>query len=177
MNPGVQSVRENRLHFFFHATWRIVWGRRAPMRMSGLESRPNLLGDMKTIHFVFLTLFFILAFDSRSSAASVSGKVVEIHYGAGTSNPASQVIVTLYRMNQYLDRPDGPKLGSFITKIDGLFHFVNIPKGEYMLRVQGVKSWGPELGPELDKRISILRDDETVEPETIVIDYKDSPPG
>jgi hypothetical protein len=86
------------------------------------------------------------------------------------------LIVTLYRMNNYLDRPDGPKLGSFITKIDGLFHFENIPKGEYMLRVQGVKSWGPELGPELDRRISILRDDEAVEPETIVIDYKDSPP-
>ena len=34
----------------------------------------------------------------------------------------------------------------------------------------------PELGPELDRRISILRDDEAVEPETIVIDYKDSPP-
>jgi len=132
---------------------------------------------MKTIPFVFLTLFFILAFDSRSSAASVSGKVVEIHYGAGTSNPATQVIVTLYRMNQYLDRPDGPKLASFITKNDGLFHFENIPKGEYMLRVQGVKSWGPDLGPELDRRISILRDDEAVEPETIVIDYKDSPPG
>jgi hypothetical protein len=45
-----------------------------------------------------------------------------------------------------------------------------------MLRVQGVKSWGPELGPEVDRRISILRDDEAVEPETIVIDYKDSPP-
>jgi hypothetical protein len=29
----------------------------------------------------------------------------------------------------------------------------------------------------LDRRISILRDDEAVEPETIVIDYKDSPPG
>jgi hypothetical protein len=42
--------------------------------------------------------------------------------------------------------------------------------------VQGVKSWGPELGPELDQRISILRDDEAVELETIVIDYKDSPP-
>jgi hypothetical protein len=87
------------------------------------------------------------------------------------------LIVTLYRMNNYLDRPDGPKLGSFITKIDGLFHFENILKGEYMLRVQGVKSWGPELGPELDRRISILREDEAVEPETIVIDYKDSPPG
>ena len=133
--------------------------------------------DTKTIAIVFLTLLFILAFDSRSSAASVSGKVVEIHYGAGTANPANQVIVTLYRMNRYLDRPDGPKLGSFITKIDGLFHFENIPKGEYMLRVQGAKSWGPELGPELDRRISILRDDEAVEPETIVIDYKDSPPG
>ncbi|MBV9874675.1 MAG: hypothetical protein JO025_08100 [Verrucomicrobia bacterium] len=132
---------------------------------------------MKTIPFVFLTLFFILPFDSRSSAASVSGKVVEIHYGAGTSNPAYQVTVTLYRMNTYLDRPDGPKVASFITKIDGLFHFENIPKGEYLLRVQGVKSWGPDLGPELDKRISILKDDEAVEPETIVIDYKDSPPG
>src|ERR1700761_3290537 len=127
---------------------------------------------MKTIPFVFLTFFFILAFDFRSSAASVSGKVVEIHYGAGTASPADQVNVTLYRMNSYLDRPDGPKLGSFITKIDGLFRFENISKGEYMLRVQGVKSWGPEL----DRRISILRDDEAVEPETIVIDYKDSPP-
>lgn len=75
---------------------------------------------MKTIPVVLLTFFFILAFDSRSSAASVSGKVVEIHYGAGTASPADQVIVTFYRMNNYLDRPDGPKLGSFITKIDGL---------------------------------------------------------
>jgi hypothetical protein len=131
---------------------------------------------MKTIAFVFLPLIVILAFGSRSGAASVSGKVVEIHYGAGAANPASQVTVTLYRMNKYLDRPDGPKLGSFITKIDGLFHFENIPVGEYLLRVQGAKSWGPELGPELDRRISIVRDDEAVEPDTIVLDYKDSPP-
>jgi hypothetical protein len=67
-------------------------------------------------------------------------------------------------------------LGSFITKVDGLFRFDNIPTGEYLLRVQGVKSWGPELGPQLDRRISILKDDEVVEPETIVLDYKDSPP-
>jgi hypothetical protein len=131
---------------------------------------------MKTTLVAFLTLFSILAVDSRSSAASVSGKVVEIHYGAGAANPANQVVVTLYRMNKYLDRPDGPKLGGFITKADGLFHFENIPKGEYLLRVQGVKSWGPELGPELDRRITILRDDEAVESETIVLDYKDSPP-
>ena len=71
---------------------------------------------MKTIPVVLLAFFFILAFDSRSSAASVSGKAGEIHYGAGTASPADQVIVTLYRMNNYLDRPDGPKLGSFITK-------------------------------------------------------------
>jgi hypothetical protein len=163
---------------FFPRYLAYVAGKKGPdwHECPGFAARISSEG-MKTILFVFLTLFFILAFDSRSSAASVSGKVVEIHYGAGTSNPADQVIVTLYRMNQYLDRPDGPKLGSFITKIDGLFRFDNIPKGEYLLRVQGVKSWGPELGPELDKRISILRDDEAVEPETIVIDYKDSPPG
>ena len=71
---------------------------------------------MKTIRVVLLTFFFILAFDSRSSAASVSGKVVEIHYGAGTASPADQVIVTLYRMNNYLDRPDGPKLGSSLRR-------------------------------------------------------------
>jgi hypothetical protein len=131
---------------------------------------------MKTIPFVFVTLVFIFGFDCRSGAASINGKVVEIHYGAGTVSPANQVVVTLYRMNQYRDRPDGPKLGSFVTKTDGLFHFENVPKGEYLLRVQGVKSWGPELGPELDRPISILTDDETVEPQTIVIDYKDSPP-
>jgi hypothetical protein len=131
---------------------------------------------MKTIPFVFSTLVVVLAFASRSAAGSINGKVVEIHYGAGAANPASQVVVTLYRMNKYLDRPDGPKLGSFITKIDGLFRFENIPKGEYLLRVQGARSWGPELGPELDRRISIRSDDEAVEPDTIVLDYKDSPP-
>jgi hypothetical protein len=152
-------------------------GTKGPIRISGLGNAVRICSEeMKTILFVFLTLSLILAFNARTRAASVSGKVVEIHYGAGTVNPANQVTVTLYRMNKYQDRPDGPKLGSFITKVDGLFRFDNIPTGEYLLRVQGVKSWGPELGPQLDRRISILKDDEVVEPETIVLDYKDSPP-
>jgi hypothetical protein len=177
-SPGVKSVRESSALPFFPRYLAYDVGTKGPdsHERAGFAAR-ICLDDMKIILFVFLTLVFILAFDSRSSAASVSGKVVEIHYGAGTSNPADQVIVTLYRMNQYLDRPDGPKVASLTTKIDGLFHFDNIPKGEYLLRVRGVKSWGPELGPEVDRRISILTDDAAVEPETIVIDYKDSPPG
>jgi hypothetical protein len=69
---------------------------------------------------------------------------MEIHSGAGRASQATQVTVTLYR--GVLDSSDFQKLETFRTAIDGLYHFENIPKGEYTVHVQDPNVKRPKLG-------------------------------
>ena len=84
-----------------------------------------------SVSMILLTLFSI---PSICEAATIRGSVMEIHSGAGRASPATQVTVTLYR--GVLGSSDLQKVETFRTAIDGLYHFENIPKGEYTVHVQ-----------------------------------------
>ena len=103
-------------------------------------------------------------------AATIRGSVMEIHYGAGRAAPAEQVTVTLYRGT--LGSFDLPKVETFRTGLDGLYHFENIPKGEYTIHVQDPNVKEPNWGAAAYRRVSVADDNAVIELEPTVIDYK-----
>jgi hypothetical protein len=116
---------------------------------------------------ILLALFSI---HSISKAATIRGSVMEIHYGAGRAAAANQITVTLYR--EVLGSSDLQKLETFRTGIDGLYHFENIPKGEYTIHVQDPNAKEPNWGPAAYRRVSVADDNAVVELEPTVIDFK-----
>ena len=82
----------------------------------------------------------------------------------------AQVTVTLYR--GVLGGSDLQKVETFRTGIDGLYHFENIPKGEYTIHVQDPNVKEPNWGPAAYLRVSIADDNAVIELEPTVIDYK-----
>jgi hypothetical protein len=61
---------------------------------------------------------------------------------------------------------------TFRTGIDGLYHFENIPKGEYTIHVQDPNVKEPNWGPAAYRRVSVADDNAVIELEPTVIDYK-----
>jgi len=116
---------------------------------------------------ILLALFSI---PSICKAATIRGRVMEIHSGAGRASPADQVTVTLYR--GVLGSSDLQKVETFRTGIDGLYHFENIPKGEYTIHVQDPNVKEPNWGPAAYRRVSVADDNAVIELEPTVIDYK-----
>ena len=116
---------------------------------------------------ILLALFSI---SSICKAANIHGSVVEIHSGAGRAGAAEQVTVTLYR--GVLGSSDFQKVETFRTGIDGLYHFENIPKGEYTIHVQGPNVKEPNWGPAAYRRVSVADDNAVIELDPTVIDYK-----
>ena len=95
---------------------------------------------------------------------------MEIHSGAGRASPATQVTVTLYR--GVLGSFDFQKVETFRTAIDGLYHFENIPKGEYTVHVQDPNVKDPNWGTAAYRSVSLADDNAVIELEPTVIDYK-----
>ena len=116
---------------------------------------------------ILLALFSI---SSICKAASIRGSVMEIHSGAGRAAAASQVTVTLYR--GVLGSSDLQKVETFCTGIDGLYHFENIPRGEYTIHVQDPNVKEPNWGPAAYRRVSVADDNAVIELDPTVIDYK-----
>jgi len=90
---------------------------------------------------IMLALFSI---HSICKSATIRGSVKEIHSGAGKASAANQVTVTLYR--GVLGVSDLQKVETIRTDIDGLYHFENIPKGEYTIHVQDPNVKEPNWG-------------------------------
>jgi len=119
---------------------------------------------------VSMVLLEIFSIPSICKAAIVRGGVMEIHSGAGRASPATQVTVTLYR--GVPGSSDFQKVETFRTAIDGLYHFENIPKGEYTIHVQDPNVKEPNWGPAAYRRVSVADDNAVIELEPTVIDYK-----
>ena len=125
---------------------------------------------VKKILSVSMILLALLSIPSICKAATIRGSVMEIHSGAGRASPATQVTVTLYR--GVLGSSDLQKVETFRTAIDGLYHFENIPKGEYTVHVQDPNVKDPNWGPAAYRRVSLADDNAVIELEPTVIDYK-----
>jgi hypothetical protein len=106
----------------------------------------------------------------QRKAATIRGSVMEIHSASGRAAAASQVTVTLYR--GVLGTSDLQKVETFRTGIDGLYHFENIPKGEYTIHVQDPNVKEPNWGPAAYRRASVADDNAVIELDPTVIDYK-----
>jgi hypothetical protein len=106
----------------------------------------------------------------RHVLQTIRGSVMEIHYGAGRAAGAEHVTVTLYR--GVFNSSDLQKVATFRTGIDGLYHFENIPKGEYTIHVQGPNVKEPNWGPAAYRRASVANDNAVIELDPTVIDYK-----
>ena len=119
---------------------------------------------------VSMILVALFSIPSIGKAATIRGSVMEIHSGAGKASPANQVTVTLFRGN--LGSSDLKKVETFQTRIDGLYHFENIPKGEYTIHVQDPNVKEPNWGPAAYRRVSVADDNAVIELEPTVIDYK-----
>ena len=61
---------------------------------------------------------------------------------------------------------------TFRTGIDGLYHFENVPKGEYTIHVQDPNVKEPNWGPAAYRRVSVADDKAVIELDPTVIDYK-----
>ena len=120
-----------------------------------------------SVSIILLALFSI---PSICKAATIRGSVMEIHSCAGRASPATQVTVTLYR--GVLGSSDLQKVETFRTAIDGLYHFENIPKGEYTVHVQDPNVKDPNWGPAAYRSVSLADDNAVIELEPTVIDYK-----
>jgi hypothetical protein len=120
-----------------------------------------------SVSMILLTLFSI---HSICKAATIRGSVKEIHYGAGKASAADQVTVTLYR--GVLGSPDLQKVETVRTGIDGLYHFENIPKGEYTVHVQDPNVKEPNWGLAAYRRVSVADNNAVIELDPTVIDYK-----
>jgi hypothetical protein len=117
-----------------------------------------------------MTLFALFSIHAICKAATIRGSAKEIHSGAGRASAANQVTVTLYR--GVLGSSDLEKVETFLTGIDGLYHFENIPKGEYTIHVQDPNVQEPNWGPAAYRRVSVADDNAVIELEPTVIDYK-----
>jgi hypothetical protein len=122
---------------------------------------------VKKILSVSLALF---AIHSVGQSATIRGSVKEIHSGAGKASPANQVTVTLYQ--GVLGSSDFQKVETLQSDIDGLYHFENIPKGEYTIHVQDPNVKEPSWGPAAYRRVSVSDDNAIIELDPTVIDYK-----
>ena len=125
---------------------------------------------VKKILSVPMILLALFSIHSICKAATIRGSVKEIHSGAGRASAANQVTVTLYR--GVLGSSDLQKVETFRTRIDGLYHFENIPKGEYTIHVQDPNVKEPNWGPAAYRRVSIADDNAVIELDPTVIDYK-----
>jgi hypothetical protein len=125
---------------------------------------------VKKILSVSMILLALFSISSICKAASIRGSVMEIHSGAGRAAAASQVTVTLYR--GVLGSSDLQKVETFCTGIDGLYHFENIPRGEYTIHVQDPNVKEPNWGPAAYRRVSVADDNAVIELDPTVIDYK-----
>jgi hypothetical protein len=126
-------------------------------------------GFVKTILSV-LVLLLLFAIHSICQAATIRGSVMEIHSGAARASAANQVTVTLYR-----GAPGSSglqKVETVQTGADGLYHFDNIPKGEYTIHVQDPNVKEPNWGPAAYRRVSVTDDSAVVELDPTIIDYK-----
>jgi len=117
-----------------------------------------------------MILLAFFAITSICKAATIRGRVMEIHSGAGRAAPASQVTVTLYR--GVLGSSDLQKVETFRTGIDGFYHFEDIPKGEYTIHVQDPNVKEPNWGPAAYRSVSVADDNAVIELDPTVIDYK-----
>ena len=125
---------------------------------------------VKKILSVSMILLALFSIPPICKAATIRGSVMEIHYGAGRAAGAEQVTVTLYR--GVLGSSDLQKVETFRTGIDGLYHFENIPKGEYTIHVQDPNVKEPNWGPAAYRRVSVADDNAVIELDPTVIDYK-----
>jgi hypothetical protein len=125
---------------------------------------------VKKILLVPMILLALLSIQSICEAATIRGSVKEIHSGAGKASAANQVTVTLYR--GVLGSSDLQKVETFRTGIDGLYHFEDIPKGEYTIHVQDPNVKEPNWGTAAYRRVSVADDNAVIELEPTVIDYK-----
>jgi hypothetical protein len=112
----------------------------------------------------------LFAVSSVSSAGTIRGSVMEIHYGAARASAANQVTVTLYRGTQ--GSAEFQQIGTFRTGEDGLYHFENVPKGEYTVHVQDPNVKDPNWGPAAYRRVTVADDSAAVELDPTIIDYK-----
>jgi hypothetical protein len=125
---------------------------------------------VKKILSVSVILLALFSIPSIGESATIRGSVMEIHSGAGRAAGAEQVTVTLYR--EVLGSSDLQKVEAFRTGIDGLYHFENVPKGEYTIHVQDPNVKEPNWGPAAYRRVSVADDKAVIELDPTVIDYK-----
>jgi hypothetical protein len=125
---------------------------------------------VKKILSISMILLALFSISSICKAATIRGRVMEIHSGAGKASAANQVTVTLYR--GVLGSSDLQKVKTFRTGIDGLYYFENIPKGEYTIHVQDPNVKEPNWGPAAYRRVSVADDNAVIELDPTVIDYK-----
>jgi hypothetical protein len=116
---------------------------------------------------VLLALFWT---PSICQAATIRGRVMEIHSGAARASAANQVTVTLYR--GALGSSDLQKVETFQTGADGLYHFDNIPKGEYTIHVQDPNVKEANWGPAAYRRVTVPDANAVIELDPTIIDYK-----
>jgi hypothetical protein len=114
---------------------------------------------------VLLALFWT---PSICQAATIRGRVMEIHSGAARASAANLVTVTLYRRGG----SDLQKVETFQTGADGMYHFDNIPKGEYTVHVQDPNVKEANWGPAAYRRVTVPDDNAVIELEPTIIDYK-----
>jgi hypothetical protein len=93
---------------------------------------------------------------------------MEIHSGAARASAANLVTVTLYRRGS----SDLQKVETFQTGPDGMYHFDNIPKGEYTVHVQDPNVKEANWGPAAYRRVTVPDDNAVIELEPTIIDYK-----
>ena len=115
-------------------------------------------------------LFAVFGIYQTSDAATIRGSVKEIHSGAARASAANQVTVTLYRGIR--GSSELQKIGTFRTGEDGLYHFEDVPKGDYTVHVQDPNVKEPNWGPAAYRRASVSDDNAVVELDPTVIDYK-----
>ena len=125
---------------------------------------------VKKILSISIILLALFSIPSICKAATIRGSVMEIHSGAGRAAGAEQVTVTLYR--EILGSSHLQKIEAFRTGIDGLYHFENVPKGEYTIHVQDPNVKEPNWGPAAYRRVSVADDKAVIELDPTVIDYK-----
>ena len=95
---------------------------------------------------------------------------MEIHSGAARASAANLITVTLYR--RVPGSSDLQKVETFQTGADGLYHFDNIPNGEYTIHVQDPNVKEPNWRPAAYRHVSVADDHAVIELDPTVIDYK-----
>jgi hypothetical protein len=108
-----------------------------------------------------------------SIGATIRGKVMEIHWGAGKASAANGYEVTLYRGMR--ETSDFEKIAMVRTEIDGSFHFENLAKGEYTLHTENPIDRKPDWGPGAYRHVSVVDDKQEVELDPTIVDLKGGP--